>query len=115
MILPRETTDFGRPDLGGKHKKSISNVVSAEVEGLPEETDESQAMLQLEITRLQRDKLHTENQGLREGVKDQRGSRSSNVTLILPSDSFCGSRSFALPFWSLKGRQGVHSSWTPEL
>lgn len=57
-------------------RRSISDAVKAEVAALPAETDESQAVYQLEITRLSLEKLTLENQGLSEGVQDRKADRA---------------------------------------
>ena len=59
----------------GQHKKSINDVVKEEVDSLPAETDESQAISELEVASLQRDKLKIENQQLQEAVEDRKADR----------------------------------------
>ncbi|ESY28680.1 hypothetical protein NKI32_16460 [Mesorhizobium sp. M0761] len=51
-------------------------LVRAEVESLPAETDESQAIYELEKARLENEKLRTQIDSLKEGVTDQRADRN---------------------------------------
>lgn len=53
----------------------IKDAVRAQVESLPAENDESQAIYELEKARLEVDKLKLENQTLAEGVNDRQADR----------------------------------------
>jgi hypothetical protein len=85
------------PPESSRQRKSIIDLVSEEVSRLPPETDESQALAELERTRLELDRQRILNDQVREGINDSRADRDLRrryanyaFRFLLGFSIFCG-------------------------